>query len=79
MKVISSNYSLIDLASQNENYLQVVNLLKNYGVRYIQFQENESKENENILEMLYPRISRERSPPRRRRTQQGPPPVKRRR
>jgi len=85
--VTSSNYSLIDLASQNENYSQVVNLLKNYGVRYIQFQErvenietvDESKENENILEMLYPRISREISPPRRGRTQQGPPPVRRRR
>jgi hypothetical protein len=77
--VTTYNYSLIDLASQNENYSQVVNLLKNYGVRYIQFQESESKENENILEMLYPRISRERSPPRRGRTQQGPPPVRRRR
>lgn len=85
--VTSSGYSLIDLASLNENYERVVSLLKNNGVRYIQVQERveniestESAENENVLDILYPRISRERSPPRRERPrQQGPPPIRRRR
>jgi len=78
--VTSANYSLIDLASQNENYSQVVNLLKNYGVRYIQFQENiENIESENNLDVLFPRISLESSPPRSSQRQQGPPPISRRR
>jgi ankyrin repeat protein len=71
--VTIADYSLIDLASQHENYSQVISLLQNHGVRFIQIQQNNESE---VIRSPTRRGST--SPPRQQRRLE-PPPVRRRR